>query len=73
MTHLNRSWSKKRTTPELKASPFSSRASVISGISSTGWHFTHTQNDTINADKFVSYIKDLSKCLKLQEKKEEDE
>ena len=51
-TRPSRSWSIKGETSELKSINATESISLISWISSTGWHFNHIQNNSINSQLF---------------------
>ena len=63
-TKYQKSWSLKGIDTELKSIVFSSSISLISCISSQGWHFNHIHNSTINTEKLLEFFRDLIKFIK---------
>ena len=61
-----KSWSKRGERTELKSIYFEKSASIISVISSTGWHFSHIHLDAINSEKFIQFMNDLKKFVRIK-------
>ena len=63
-THLLYLWSKKNKKAELKGIIFDKSISLISGISSDDWSFSHLLMKIINSFKFIKYLIDLDKFIR---------
>ena len=57
------SWSQKNKLVELKGNIFNKSISIIAGISSEGWSFSHLLKTTITSLKFWEYLIDLDKFI----------
>ena len=62
-THQKYYWSLKRKKAEIRSIIFDKPVSLISGISSDGWSFTHLHKSTINSSKFKEFLADLKKFI----------
>ena len=62
-TRPPRSWTIKGNIPELKSINVTESISMISCISSTGWHFNHIRNQSINSQIFSEFVVDLGKFM----------
>ena len=62
-THQKYSWSLKRKKAEMRSIIFDKSVSLISGISSEGWSFTHLHKSTIDSSKFKEFLVDLKKFI----------
>ena len=66
-TQLFRSWSLKGVDSEMKAGSFKNSISLITAISSSGWHFSHISNNSTNSVRFIDFLKDLKKFVRNKE------
>ena len=55
-TRASRSWSIRVEVPELKSINVAESISLISWISSTGWHFNHIRNKSINSQILANLL-----------------
>ena len=62
-THQKYSWNLKRKKADIRSIIFGKSVSLISGISSNGWSFTHLHKSTINSSKFKEFLVDLRKFI----------
>ena len=60
------SWSLKEDDVEWGAIKFSNSASIITAISSDGWHFSQVHNQNINSGLFEDFVRNLGKFIKLK-------
>ena len=60
------SWSLKIKDVEWKSIHFYGSASVITAVSSDGWHFSHIYNWSVDSEKFKDFAKDLGKFIKIK-------
>ena len=65
-THPIYSWSQKNKKVEFKSIIFDKSISIISGVSSDGWSFSHLLKTTINSSKFIEYLIDFDKFIHLK-------
>lgn len=63
-TRERMSWSAKGYDQEFNALCFRGSVSVITAVSSDGWHFSHVHSSSIGGAKFSGFIKDLAKFLR---------
>ena len=56
----------KRKWHWMKINNFFNSASLITAISSDGWHFSHVYKHSINSKLFEDFIKDLTKFIRLK-------
>ena len=66
-TRASRSWSNRGEVLELKSINVAESISLISWISSTGWHYNHIRNKSINSQIFSEFVTDLSKFMNLRQ------
>ena len=59
-------WSLKGERAELKSITFTTSISIISGISTDGWSFSHLQSNSINSARFIQFLVDLKKFIKIK-------
>ena len=62
-THPKYSWSQKWKRAEMKSIVFDKSVSIISGISSDGWSFSHLHTTTIDSSNFTEFLVDLKKYI----------
>ena len=60
------SWSLKEDDVKWGAIKFSSSASIITAISSDGWHYSQVHNRSINSGFFEDFVRNLGKFIKLK-------
>ena len=61
--HQKYSWSLKRKKAKMRSIIFDKSVSLISGILSDCWSFTHLHKSTIDSSKFKEFLVDLNKFI----------
>ena len=62
-----KSWSDKGQRAELRSIEFTKSASIITAISSDGWHFSCMNFNSINSNIFELFVTDLRKFIRIND------